>query len=382
MTDKFEDGCKNGIAPCGRGVRIGILGGGQLARMLALGGCPLGAQFVTLDPAPDACASAVSHHIVGNYDDRAKLEQFAKTVDVVTYEFENVPAESVACLSEKLPVYPPARALEVSRDRLKEKTLFRELGIPTPEFYAVNSIADLKEAARVVGLPAVIKSRTMGYDGKGQMVIKSADCLEKTWEQAGAVECILEAFVNFTREISVIAVRSRAGDVKFYPIGENTHRNGILHHNIVANGVGDPMQKAAEDYIRRLLDYFGYVGALALELFDVNGALLANEIAPRVHNTGHWTIEGAVTSQFENHIRAITGLPIGDTSATGFSAMVNFIGTMPDAAAVLKIKGAHFHDYGKAAKPGRKLGHCTICGDTRDEVAAKMNELLKIVDGA
>jgi len=382
MTDGSSDSRKTDVAPIGRGVRIGVLGGGQLARMLALAGHPLGARFVTLDPAPDACAAAVSRRIAGGYDDRAKLEQFAGMVDVVTYEFENVPAESVAYLSEKLPVYPPARALAVSRDRLKEKTLFRELGIPTPEFRAVNSLDDLKEAARIVGLPAVLKCRTMGYDGKGQAVIKSAAGIEKAWELVGRVECVLEAFVAFTREISVIAVRNRAGDVKFYPVGENTHKNGILHHNIIASGTGDPMQKAAEDYGGRLLEHFGYVGVLALELFDVNGTLLANEIAPRVHNTGHWTIEGAATSQFENHIRAITGLPLGDTSAIGFSAMVNFIGALPNAADVLKISGAHFHDYGKAAKPGRKLGHGTVRGDTREAVAGGMNELIKLAGGA
>ena len=382
MTDSVPESGETVVAPYERGVRVGILGGGQLARMLALGGHPLGARFVTLDPAPDACAGAVSRHIVGGYSDRAKLEQLSEVVDVVTYEFENIPEESAAYFAWKLmPVYPPMRALSVSQDRLKEKTLFRELGIPTPEFRVVDSIDDLKTAVHEVGMPAVLKSRTMGYDGKGQSLVKTVDCIDDAWKQVGGVDCILESFVSFTREISVIAVRSRDGEIKFYPVGENTHHKGILHHSLIVNGNNDPMQKMAEDYSERLLDYFGYVGVLALELFDVGGTLVANEIAPRVHNTGHWTIEGAVTSQFENHIRAITGLPLGDTSATGFSGMVNFIGAIPDAAAVLKIKGAHLHDYGKEAKPGRKLGHCTIYGDTKNEVIAGMNELLKITDG-
>jgi len=344
--------------------------------MLAIGGLPLGARFVTLDPAPDACASAAARHITGAYDDRGKLDQFAAMADVVTYEFENVPAESVAYLAEKLPVYPPARALAVSRDRLKEKTLFRELSIPTPDFRAVGSLDDLKLAARDIGLPAVLKTRTMGYDGKGQAVIKSIDGIESAWARVGSAECILESFVTFTREISVVAVMGRAGETVFYPVSENTHRDGILHHSVCRPG--DPMQKTAEDYAGRLLEYFGYVGVLALELFDAGGALMANEIAPRVHNTGHWTIEGAETSQFENHIRAITGLPLGGSAATRVSAMVNFIGAIPPAQSVLKIKNAHFHDYGKAAKPGRKLGHATVCGDTVGDAEAGLEELLAI----
>ena len=353
--------------------RIGILGGGQLARMLAISGLPLGARFVTLDPAPDACAAAAARHITGAYDDRGKLDEFAAMADVVTYEFENVPAESVAYLAEKLPVYPPARALAVSRDRLKEKTLFRELSIPTPDFRAVGSLDDLKLAALEIGLPAVLKTRTMGYDGKGQAVIKSIDGIESAWARVGGAECILESFVTFTREISVVAVMGRAGEAVFYPVSENTHRDGILRHTVCRPG--DPMQKTAEDYAGRLLEHFGYVGVLALELFDAGGALVANEIAPRVHNTGHWTIEGAETSQFENHIRAITGLPLGGAAATRVSAMVNFIGAIPPAQSVLKIKNAHFHDYGKTAKPGRKLGHATVCGDTVEEVEAGLEEL-------
>jgi 5-(carboxyamino)imidazole ribonucleotide synthase len=361
-------------------MKIGILGGGQLARMLALSGHPLGAQFVILDPAPDVCASVVSAQVVGAYDDIKKLEEFAARADVVTYEFENVPAEGVKYLAAgKVPVYPSPQALAVSRDRLNEKTLFRELGIPTPNFAAVSSLDALKEAAREIGLPAVLKTRTMGYDGKGQAVIRAEGDIESAWAAVGKVECILEAFVAFTREVSVIAVRGRTGETLFYPIGENTHGGGILRHNVIANGFGDPMQKTAEEYARKLLNHFGYVGILSLELFDANGTLMANEIAPRVHNTGHWSIEGAETSQFENHIRAVMGLPLGDTSPIGYSAMVNFIGAIPSAESVLSIKGAHYHSYAKAPKPGRKIGHATIRCDDKGEMLDGLKKLLALV---
>jgi len=353
---------------------IGILGAGQLARMLALSGIPLGLRFVTLDPAPDACASVVSTHIVGDYDDKDKLSRFAGMVDAVTYEFENVPAESVSYLSERLPVYPSPEALALSRDRFTEKSLFVELGIPTPKFLAVDTLDGLKSAVCEIGLPAVLKTRTLGYDGKGQSVIKSDCDIDGAWALAGGAPCVLEAFVPFAREISVVAVRGRGGEKSFYPICENTHSGGILRHTVCR--LNDPMQSAAEGLASRLLERFGYVGVLALELFDVGGNLTANEMAPRVHNTGHWSIDGAQTSQFENHVRAVAGLPLGGTSAVCHNAMVNFIGAMPEAAEVLTVDGAHLHDYGKAARPGRKLGHATVCGDGEDAVTAGMNMLL------
>jgi 5-(carboxyamino)imidazole ribonucleotide synthase len=360
---------------------IGILGGGQLGRMLALAAARLGFKCHVFAPSPDSPAFDVVHRVTcADYNETEALDRFAADVDVVTYEFENVPAEGVKYLAAgKVPVYPDPQALAVSRDRLNEKTLFRELGIPTPDFAAVGSLDDLKKAAREIGLPAVLKSRTMGYDGKGQAVIRAEGDIEDAWARVGKVECILEGFVSFTREISIIAVRGRAGEVLFYPVGENTHSDGILHHNVVVNGFDDPMQKTAEDYSRRLLDYFGYVGVLSLELFDANGVLMANEIAPRVHNTGHWSIEGAETSQFENHIRAIMGLPLGDTAPVGCSAMVNFIGRIPSAESVLAIKGAHFHDYGKEPKPGRKIGHGTIRCDVREDVSVSLGKLLALV---
>ncbi|MCL2688715.1 MAG: 5-(carboxyamino)imidazole ribonucleotide synthase [Chitinispirillia bacterium] len=359
-------------------MRIGILGGGQLARMLALGGIPLGAKFVVLEPTQDVCSDDVCEHIVGFYSDTATLDQFADKVDIITYEFENVPSKCANYLSAKKPVYPPPAALEVSCDRLKEKTLFKELGIDTPNFAAIQSLDDLTSALREIGFPSVLKTRTLGYDGKGQAVLRSEADVEVAWAQLGGVDCILEAFVPFTREISVIAVRSRIGETVFYPVSENTHKNGILHKAICRPA--DPMQKPAEEYIKKLFEKLNYVGVLALELFEMNGKLLANEIAPRVHNTGHWSIEGANTSQFENHIRAITGLPLGDTSPVEFCAMVNFIGETPNAAAVLSIKGAHFHDYGKEAKPGRKLGHASIRRPTKEAMLEGFDKLLSLVN--
>lgn len=358
-------------------MNVGILGGGQLARMLALAGYPLGLKLVVLDPSSDACAAPVATLVLGAFDDQASLEQFAGLVDMATYEFENVPVESVRYLAGKLPVFPSPDALVASRDRLIEKGLFRELGIPTPAFLAVDNLENLKQAVSEIGLPSVLKSRTLGYDGKGQAVLYRSDDVLAAWELLGGVPCILESFVPFSREISVIAARGRSGETVFYPVSENTHRSGILHVSVCKPL--DPMQKTAEEYSRRLFDRLDYVGVLALEFFDVGGALLANELAPRVHNTGHWTIEGAWTSQFENHLRAILNLPLGDASACGNCAMVNFVGHIPEAAAVLAIPGAHFHDYGKQLRAGRKLGHATVCADSEQVMLARLKRILALV---
>ncbi len=356
---------------------VGILGGGQLARMLALAGHPLGLKFVVLDPAPDACSGVVAEQVVGAYDDPQKLKLFADKVDIVTYEFENVPAESVRYLTDKLPVYPSPDALAFTRDRLTEKTMFRELGISTPEFYPINSLDDLQESVQKIGLPAILKSRTLGYDGKGQFLLKKNEDLPLAWEQLEGVPCILESFVPFSREISIIAARARNGKTVFYPVSENVHKSGILHLSTCRSD--DPMQKAAENYSKLLLDKLGYIGVLSLELFHSGGSLLANEIAPRVHNSGHWTIDGAHTCQFENHLRAILGLPLGDTSAYGYCAMVNFVGRIPESKDVLAIKNAHFHDYAKEPRLGRKIGHGTVCSQREDEFGRSLEKLLALV---
>ncbi|WP_018525076.1 5-(carboxyamino)imidazole ribonucleotide synthase [Alkalispirochaeta alkalica] len=357
-------------------MRVGILGGGQLARMLALAGHPLGIECVVLDPAPDACAHVAASHIVGAYEDRPSLEQLVRVADVVTYEFENVPAPSVRLLEEHLPVYPPSEALALSRDRLTEKELFRDLGIPVVPFVAVDSLEALREAVDALGLPALVKTRCLGYDGKGQVLLRSRGEIPDAWEALGGAPAILEGFAEFSREISIVALRSRAGEIAFYPVSENTHQGGILHYSCSTDS--DLRQREAEDMAGSLLERLGYVGILALELFDTPRGLVANEMAPRVHNTGHWTIEGAGVSQFENHLRAVAGLPLGDTSRKGHSGMVNFIGAAPAQEAVLKIPHSHYHSYGKAPRPGRKIGHGTICAPSRESLLRGLEHLREL----
>ena len=339
-------------------MKIGIIGGGQLGRMLALAGTPLGQQFAFLDPAADACAAALGDHLCAEYDDREQLRRLAESADVVTFEFESVPAETVAFLAQYVPVYPDAESLRIARDRWFEKSMFRDLGIPTPEFANVLSQQDLDEAVRQIGLPAVMKTRTLGYDGKGQKVLRKPQDVVGAFAELGSVPCILEGFVPFTGEVSLIAVRSRTGDTRFYPLVHNTHEDGILRLSVASSD--HPLQTQAENYAERVLDKLDYVGVLAFEFFEVDGGLKANEIAPRVHNSGHWTIEGAECSQFENHLRAITGLPLGATGKIGESAMVNFIGEVPAMARLTAIADCHPHHYGKAFKPGRKVGHATL----------------------
>ena len=355
---------------------VGIVGGGQLARMLALAGYPLGLEFVFLDPAPDASAVSLGKHLCGGFDDRALLARLAALADVVTYEFENVPQDSITFLSEHIAVHPSPHALAIARDRLREKMLFHKLGIPTPPFAEVCTRADLEDAVVEIGLPAVLKTRTLGYDGKGQVVLMHPEDLDTAWTQLGGIPLILERFIAFDREVSVIAVRGLNGDTEFYSLTKNTHRNGVLLFSLSCPG--DPMQHLAQDYARRLLDTLGYVGVLVLELFQVGDALLANEMAPRVHNSGHWTIEGAETSQFENHLRAILGLPLGTTASVGYAAMANFIGTMPEAGRVLALSGTHLHTYNKETRPGRKLGHATLWAQDERTFLGGLDKLLAL----
>lgn len=357
---------------------IGIVGGGQLARMLALAGIPLGLEFVILDPAPDACASIAAKHICTGFDDPAGLDELASLCDVVTYEFENIPAAAMARLADKVPVHPRPEALAISRDRLTEKNLFRELGINLPPYFAIDSRASLGEAIRQTGLPAVLKTRTLGYDGKGQFVLRTEADLDTAWQQAGNVPLILEGFVSFDREISVVAVRNSAGDIAYWPVSENTHRGGILR--LARSVPDDPFTRRAQEIAKRVLERLDYVGVLAVELFCVGDQLLANEMAPRVHNSGHWTIEGAVTSQFENHVRAVAGLPLGSTASTGPAAMVNFIGAAPTREAVLRITDAHLHDYGKSPRAGRKIGHATVWSKEPVRFEALLARLMLLAD--
>ena len=360
-------------------MRVGILGGGQLARMLALAGYPLGLDFTVLEPAADACAAALARHLHADYADPAALETLAGESDCITYEFENVPAESVARLHRELPVYPPPHALAAARDRFLEKTLFNQLEIETAPFADVQDEETLQQALEQVGLPAVLKTRTLGYDGKGQAVIREAGELQQAWEAVGRVPAILEGFVRFEREVSLVSVRSREGEVAFYPLARNHHREGILRLSLSLEK--DPAQELAESYAQRMLERLDYVGVLAIEFFQIGEHLLANEMAPRVHNSGHWTIEGAVTSQFENHLRAILGMPLGDTSATGHAAMVNLIGELPHIPEVLRLPGAHLHLYGKAPRAGRKIGHVTLVEENARLLQVKLDRLRELVPG-
>ncbi len=337
---------------------IGILGGGQLARMLALAGYPLGLNFIVLDPAEGVCSASIAHQLEGAYDDKALLAKLAEQVDVVTYEFENVPAESAAFLADKVTIYPPQQALATAQDRLTEKTACADLDIDTASFAAVNSLVELEAAMDYVGWPAVLKTRREGYDGKGQAVLRQPEDLAKGWQAIGEVPAIVEGFVPFDREISMIAVRSTTGETAFYPLTENEHRDGILRLSIARQN--DAMQALAEEYAAKVLNKLDYVGVLVLELFQAGDRLLVNEFAPRVHNSGHWTQDGAVTCQFENHLRAILGLPLGATDLTAHAGMVNLIGEIPNREAVLAIDSAHLHLYDKEPRAGRKVGHINL----------------------
>lgn len=356
--------------------RVGIVGAGQLGRMLALAGYPLGLRFVFLDKSADAPGGQVGDIILGEFGDAEKLRELAERVDVVTFDVENVPVTAVKAGVHR-PFRPAVSILEKAQDRLNEKELFRSLDIPTPPFAPVDSLGDLHAAVQRIGLPAVLKTRRLGYDGKGQRILRKPEDIEPAFAEIGDVPLILEGFVNFDREVSIIGVRSVSGEVRFYPLSENTHRDGILRYS-VAPFENHALQGLAERHLESLLEKFDYAGVLTIEFFEADGKLIANEIAPRVHNSGHWTIEGAVTSQFENHIRAILDLPLGDTNSVGYSAMVNFIGRMPPVEDVLRIPGAHFHDYGKSPRPGRKLGHATLTSQSRQELLTRLDALLKL----
>lgn len=357
-------------------MRIGIIGAGQLARMLALAGMPLGLQFRMYDPAEDATGGQVAPLVVGRFDDLASLSRFAHDTDVVTFDWENVPVASARAIGGTTRVFPSPRALAACQERLAEKRLFAQLGIPTPKYAPVDGPGELAAAAAQVGFPAILKTRRLGYDGKGQRHIDGPQDLAGAWAALGSQPLLCERRVRFSREVSLVAVRSRTGETAFYPLSRNVHKDGVLA--ITRAPLDDPdLQKAAERHVGRILEHLRYVGVLCVEFFVVQGELLANEVAPRVHNSGHWTIEGAVTSQFENHLRAIAGLPLGSTRPLGHAVMVNFIGTLPRPRTVLALDGAHFHDYGKRPRAGRKLGHATFVGRTPRERDRMARELLR-----
>jgi 5-(carboxyamino)imidazole ribonucleotide synthase len=373
-------------------VTIGILGGGQLGYMLALAGYPLGLHFRFLDPSPEAPVGRIATRITAPFTDRSALKKFAHGLELVTYEFENVPVQTARFLAEHVRVLPPPAALEAAQDRLAEKNLFRRLDIPVTHFAPVSDGKSLDSAVKDIGLPSILKTCRMGYDGKGQWPLRTAEDIarartELAGELASAQKAdgdaakgdarfILERFVPFTRELSILGIRSRSGETGFYPLIENHQRGGILRLSLAPAPRLEPaLQQFAEDIAKRVFDALNYVGVLAIEFFEHEGRLLANEMAPRVHNSGHWTIEGAVTSQFENHLRAVMDYPLGTTSAVGCSAMLNLIGELPASSEVLAVRDAHVHLYGKSPRAGRKLGHITLRASSPEQLASRIGEL-------
>jgi 5-(carboxyamino)imidazole ribonucleotide synthase len=345
--------------------------------MLALAGYQLGVEFRFFDPNSGAPVGQIGELIAADYGDHDALERFLDGVDVVTYEFESIPLSTIRFVAERVKVFPPVAALETAQDRLLEKNLFQELGIPTPAFAPVDTLDDLRRAAKRIGFPLVLKTRRMGYDGKGQVVIRDIASVDNAWKQLGGSPLLVERYVSFQYELSVIGVRDHAGEEGFYPPIENLHREGVLRRSIApAPEATSEIAALAIEYSRRLLDRLEYVGVLALELFSVDGALLANEMAPRVHNSGHWTIEGAETSQFENHLRAILSLPLGATTPRGRSVMLNILGHIPPIESVLAVEGAHLHLYGKAPTEKRKVGHVTLVAQSGATIEQRVGALL------
>ena len=360
-------------------MKVGILGAGQLGRMLALAGIPMNVEFVLFDPAKDACGQSLGEFINAPFDDQTRLQELADKVDVVTVEFEHISVESLQWLSQRVPVYPPPAAVATAQDRLLEKQMFAKLGIPTANYKAIDQEQAFIDYCSSSNQPMIAKSRHAGYDGKGQARINGGTDLNTTWKALAGVPLIVEDMIEFDREVSIIAVRDKNGATVFYPLCENIHANGILHCTKVR--LNDPMQQQAEDYSQRVMDELDYVGVLTFEYFHCGDQLMANEFAPRVHNSGHWSIEGADASQFENHVRAISGMPLGSTETRGPTAMVNLIGEMPPRDTVLSVEGAHWHDYGKQPRAGRKLGHITLHANNQQQFDERLAKLEKLLNG-
>ena len=359
-------------------MKVGILGGGQLGLMLAQAARALGLETLVVDPAPDAVAGQVTRHLARDWLDPGALDALA-ACDVVTYEFENVPSEAVEKLVGRVPVHPAPEALVISGDRLLEKRFFRELGLEPAPFAPIASRVDLGCAVADHGLPVVLKTRRFGYDGKGQEIVRRTDELDLAWSRLGGEELVLEGFVPFERELSLAAVRGRDGEIRFWPPSENLHVGGILHvSRAPAADIPAALLREAERGVEAILRRLDYVGVLVVELFALADRWLANEMACRVHNSYHWSIEGAATSQFETHVRAVAGLPLGDTAVRGHAAMVNLVGTLPDLAPLAGLAGIYVHDYGKTPRAGRKLGHVTAVADRAADREDRIRQILAV----
>ena len=362
-------------------MHVGIVGAGQLGRMLALAGYPLGVRCLFLDRGADSPGAQVAPSLIGDLEDPALLAELAARSDVVTFDWENISGSALKPIEKITQVRPPRAALEVSQDRLAEKAMFTRLKIPVAAHCAIDSNEDLVRAIEKIGLPGVLKTRRLGYDGKGQYVLHAAEDLDKAWAAIGGAGLIYEKFQNFSREVSLVGARSASGQMVFYPLSSNTHAGGILRYSI-APFINARLEHSARLYLKRVMNALGYIGVLTIEFFVVRGSLVANEMAPRVHNSGHWTIEGCVTSQFENHLRAVCDMPLGSTRALGHTAMINFLGLMPDRERLLALDGLAYHDYGKTPRPGRKLGHCTILRRLPKERNKALSNALKLIEWA
>jgi len=360
-------------------VTIGIVGGGQLGRMMALAGYPLGLDFLFLDRSADTPAARVAPTLVGEFTDHKLLRELARRSEVMTFDWENVSIDSLRALGRSAKIAPPLAALAMSQDRIAEKTLFAKLGIPTTRHAAVDTAAGLERALRRVGMPGVLKTRRLGYDGKGQAVIRSQEDAARAFETLRGVPLIYEEFVPFDYEVSIIGARNRQGEIAIYPLNRNLHREGILRLTRAPWGAA-ALQRRAAGHLRRVLEHVRYEGVLNIEFFVRGGTLVANETAPRVHNSGHWTIEGAATSQFENHLRGILGLPLGATAARGHAAMINLIGSLPTRDDFIDAPELHWHDYGKAPRPGRKVGHITVLARSAGACDQRARQLLRRID--
>ena len=361
-------------------MRIGIVGGGQLGRMLGLAGAPLGLDCVFLDPSANACAGIVGELITAEFTDPGALDALAARADVVTVEFENVDIAELERVAATVPVYPPPRAVAVSQCRHREKAFFESLGLAVaPWGYAVTA-EDVAPALARTGLPAILKTDRLGYDGKGQIRVRTAEQAHSAFAELGGVPVCIEGFVDFDREVSVIGSRSPNGITTVYPLTENHHRDGVLFHSRAT--ANDPLGESASDAFRRTVTALDYVGTLAIEFFVVDGQLVVNEFAPRVHNSGHWTQDGAVTSQFENHLRAVAGLPLGDSRAIAHSGMQNFLGALPRDSDILAHGSVRLHAYGKAPRPGRKVGHANVVARDREELDKCMEYLAKLAENS
>jgi 5-(carboxyamino)imidazole ribonucleotide synthase len=349
-------------------MRIGILGSGQLGRMLAQAAHKLGHTCAFYDSSASTATAGLGDVTEGDFGDREALKAFASRCDLITYEFENVPCETARFLETLKPVYPPSKALEVSQDRLTEKEFLQKLGIGTPRFQAASTEAELLDVCATLGYPCIAKTRRFGYDGKGQYRIAKPADVPLAWKALNGAPLLVEGFVPFTRELSIVATRDINGSIAICPLAFNTHIDGILYRSeIPAPDLAQSVKTLAHEAITKVLETLNYVGTMAIELFEVRGEILANEMAPRVHNSGHATIEGLKTSQFTNHILAITGSQLGSTEPLSRAVMYNIIGMIPDLTQVNILTNVHVHLYNKAERAGRKLGHLTLLNPSEGE---------------